>query len=108
VGLKRGTDAADPACVEKQDWQGFSLNALEEHLRANANGPDAEKMIWAFERALSVARVDEDLLGYLLAATACLVARSEDSTPRGVFDAFFRRSVSDDAWREHYRSLLTQ
>jgi hypothetical protein len=94
--------------VEKHDWQDFTLDALAEHLRAHAHGPDAEKMIWAFERALSVARVDEDLLGYLFAATACLIARSEDTTPRDVFEAYFRRSVSDDLWRDHYRSLLTQ
>ena len=97
---------ADPRGVEKQDWHGFTLGALEEHLRAHAHGPDAEKMIWAFERALSVARIDEDLLGYLLAATACLIARSEDATPRDVFDAYFRRSVPVDSWRDHYRSLL--
>jgi hypothetical protein len=93
--------------VEKHDWDGFTLGALEEHLRTHAHGPDAEKTVWAFERALSVARIDGDLLGYLLAATACLIARSEDATPRDVFDAYFRRSVSDEAWRDHYRSLLT-
>jgi hypothetical protein len=44
----------------------------------------AEKMVWAFERAFEVARVDEQLLEHLLVAAACLVAQTQHVTPRGV------------------------
>jgi hypothetical protein len=35
-----------------------------------------------------------------------LLARAEESSPRAVFEAFFRRSVSDDDWRQRYAALL--
>jgi hypothetical protein len=63
-------------------------------------------MIWAFEQALSTARIDGDLLRYLLAAVASLLATAEDSSPRTVFETFFRRSVSDEEWRERYAGLF--
>jgi len=63
-------------------------------------------MVWAFEQALNVARIDGDLLRYLLAATASLLARLEGSSPRTVFDDFFRRSVPDDEWHERYARLI--
>jgi hypothetical protein len=40
------------------------------------------------------------------AASASMIARAEDSSPRAVFEAFFRRSVSDDEWRDRYARLL--
>jgi len=62
--------------------------------------------VGAFSRAFEVARVDEQLLEHLLVAAACLVAQTQDVTPRGVFEQFFRRSVSDDEWRDRYAPLL--
>ena len=88
------------------DWHELDLETLALALRATLPPAEAEKMVWAFEQALAVARIDGDLLRYLLAATASLVARVEESTPRTVFEAFFRRSVSDDEWRERYAGLI--
>ena len=88
------------------NWDDLDLEPLERELRNALPAAEAEKMIWAFEQALSVARLDGDLLRYLLAATASLVARVEDSSPRDVFEAFFRRSVSDEEWRNRYAGLL--
>jgi hypothetical protein len=88
------------------DWHEVNLALLVEELRATLPPPEAEKMVWAFEQALAVARVDGELLRYLLAAVASLVARDEGSSPRAVFEAFFRRSVSDDEWRQRYAALL--
>lgn len=88
------------------DWHELDLQALCRELRATLPPAEAEKMIWSFEQALTVARVDGDLLRYLLAAVASLLAREESSSPRAVFEAFFRRSVSDDEWRERYAELL--
>jgi hypothetical protein len=93
--------------MSEPDWHEIDLDALAAELRATLPSAEAEKMIWAFERALSVARVEGDLLRYLLAATASLVARAEGTSPRAVFEAFFRRSVSDDDWRSRYADLLT-
>jgi hypothetical protein len=93
--------------MQEPNWDDLDLQALESELRNALPAPEAEKMIWAFERAVSVARIDGDLLRYLLAATASLVARAEGSTPRAVFEAFFRRSVSDEEWRDRYAGLLT-
>jgi hypothetical protein len=88
------------------DWHGLDLETLARELRSTLPPAEAEKMVWAFEQAVEVARIDGDLLGYLLAATASLLARSEGSSPRTVFEAFFRRSVSDDDWRERYAGLI--
>jgi hypothetical protein len=88
------------------DWDALDLEALADELRATLPPAEAEKMVWAFEQALTVARIDGDLLRHLLAAVASLLARAEDSSPRDVFEAFFRRSVSDDEWRERYARLL--
>ena len=63
-------------------------------------------MIWAFDSVLSAARVDGELLRYLLAAATALIARDAGATPRDVFEAFFRRSVSDEEWRGRYASLI--
>jgi hypothetical protein len=82
------------------------LERLCEHLRRKPGGAEGEKMVWAFERALKVARVDEALLGYLLAATVCLIAAGEGSSPRDVLETFFRRSISDAQWRVDYLPLF--
>jgi hypothetical protein len=88
------------------NWHELDLDALQKELRQALPAAEAEKMIWAFEQALSVARIEGDLLRYLLAAAAALVARAEASSPRAVFEAFFRRSVSDEEWRDRYSGLL--
>jgi len=88
------------------DWHRLDLETLSGELRSTLPPAEAEKMVWAFEQALAAARIDGDLLRYLLAATASLVARAEGSSPRAVFEAFFRRSVSDDDWRERYADLI--
>ena len=92
--------------MQQPNWDDLDLEALEMELRNALPGPEAEKMVWAFEQALGVARIDGDLLRYLLAATASLLAAAEASTPRTVFEAFFRRSVSDEEWRDRYAELL--
>jgi hypothetical protein len=88
------------------DWHEIDLAAVARELRATLPASEAEKMVWAFEEALSTARIDGDLLRYLLAAVASLLARAEGSSPRTVFETFFRRSVSDEEWRERYASLF--
>ena len=88
------------------DWHRLDLETLAGELRSTLPPAEAEKMVWAFEQALAAARIDGDLLRYLLAATASLVARAEGSSPRAVFEAFFRRSVSDEDWRERYSDLI--
>jgi hypothetical protein len=89
------------------DWDQLDTTALFEELRRRTGGADGEKMVWAFERALDVARIDEHLLDYLLVAAVCLVAGGRRLTPRTVLEQFFRRSVSDDEWRSRYAPLLT-
>jgi hypothetical protein len=88
------------------DWDSFDLEALAGFIRSDGTGPDAERMIWAFGEALRVARLDPELLSYLLAALTCLLARVEDCSPRDVLEAFFRRSISDEEWRASYLPLF--
>jgi hypothetical protein len=87
------------------DWDEL-LERLACELRSDPGGAEGERMIWAFEQALNVARIDEGLLSHLLAATTCLLARIEDSTPRDVLEAFFRRAVSEEVWRHRYLPLF--
>jgi hypothetical protein len=92
--------------MQEPNWHSLDLDRLGSELRARLPAPEAEKILWAFEQALSVARIDGDLLRYLLAATVSLVARANGTTPRTVLEDFFRRSVSDDEWRDRYVELL--
>jgi hypothetical protein len=101
-----GVRATDNKRMKGLDWHELDLETLGAELRATLPAAEAERMVWAFEQALAVARIDGDLLRYLLAATASLLARVEDSSPRTVFEDFFRRSVSDDEWRERYAGLI--
>ncbi len=89
------------------DWDNVELERVTTALRERRGGPDAEKMIWAFERARDVARVDGELLSYVLVACVCLLSWADDVTPRDVLEAFFRRSVSDEEWRETYLPLFS-
>lgn len=105
-GVAPSPEAADNSTMRRVDWHKFDLEALASELRSSLPPAEAERMVWAFERAVDAARVDGDLLRYLLAATAALAARDEGSTPRTIFEAFFRRSVSDDEWRDRYARLI--
>jgi hypothetical protein len=88
------------------DWDTFDLEELIRGLRAGLDGPDAEKVVWAFEQAVAVARIDDDLLGYLAVAVVCLLARLDESSPRSVLEAFFCKSMSDEEWRRTYLPLF--
>jgi hypothetical protein len=88
------------------DWNSFDVEGLTRELRGHLNGPDADKLIWAFEEAVEVARIDDQLLSYLVVASLCLLARVDESSPRAVLEAFFRRSVSDEDWRRTYLPLF--
>jgi hypothetical protein len=88
------------------DWEGFSLDRLAAELREDPGGAEGERMIWAFEEAVRIARAGDDLLPHFLAAATCLLARAEESTPRTVLEGFFRRSASDETWRDRYLPLF--
>ncbi len=82
------------------------VNALSAAVRETQSPADGEKMIWAFEQALGIARIDEGLLDYVLVAVVCLIARVTAESPRTVLETYFRRSVGDDEWRLRYLPLL--
>jgi hypothetical protein len=105
AALHRWRCAADEDCVNV-DWYAYDLEPLARALRSSTTPAEAEKMLYAFERAIEVARVDPDLLEHLLVAVVCLLARLQDMSPREVLEQFFRRSVSDEAWRVRYAHLL--
>jgi hypothetical protein len=88
------------------DWQRFDLEEFTRELRGSLSGPDADKLISAFELAVEVARIDDEMLSYLVVAIVCLLARMDESSPRTVLEAFFRRSVTDEAWRRTYLPLF--
>jgi hypothetical protein len=88
------------------NWDSFDLTGVAEHLRTSSHAAEAERMIWAFEQAVRVARLDAELLPHLLAATTCLLARVEQTSPRTVLETYFRRSISDEVWRERYLPLF--
>ena len=88
------------------NWDALDLEPLAEELRETLPPPEQAKTIWAFEEALRVARIDDDLLEHLLVATVCLLAQARSTTPREVLETFFRRSVSDEEWRDRYAWLF--
>ena len=88
------------------DWDRFDLDELAREIRATTKAADAEKTVWAFEEALRVARIDPELLSYQLAAITCLIARLGGESPRDVLEAFFRRSIPDEDWRERFLPLF--
>lgn len=88
------------------DWDGFELDDVVDKLREELGGSEGASMIYAFEEALRVARIEPGLLSHLLAATVCLLARAESSTPRTVLEQFFRRAAPDEVWRERYLPLF--
>lgn len=88
------------------NWDVVDPSRLFDTIRERGPAPDAERTVWAFERALEVARVDAELLGYLLVACVCLVAHDEGETPRTVLEHRFRRAVSDAEWCDDFATLL--
>jgi hypothetical protein len=88
------------------DWNAIDAERLFDAIRQRGPTADAERSVWAFERALVAARIDETLLRHLLVACVCLLAHAEDETPRTVLDRVFRRAVSDREWREEYAPLF--
>jgi hypothetical protein len=88
------------------DWDALTLERLTKELREDPGGAEGERMIWAFEEALRIARAGAELLPHFLAATTCLLAQAENATPREVLENFFRRSASDEVWRERFLPLF--
>ena len=88
------------------DWENLDLEPLFEVIRDGGASADAERTVGALERARAVARVDGELLRYLLVAAVALVAAEEGETPRAILERTFRRSVSDAEWRDRYAPLL--
>ena len=93
--------------TELVQWDHIEPEPLFEAIRSRGTASDAERTVWAFERALAVARLDPELLRHLLVATVCLLAYDEGKSPREVLEELFRRSVSDTEWRDRFESLLT-
>jgi hypothetical protein len=92
--------------VATVDWDDFDFDPLVQELRERVGGPDGEKMIWALEQAVGVARIDPELLDYMLAAVTCLLARATDRSPRDVLEAYVRRAISDEEWHGRYSELF--
>jgi hypothetical protein len=87
------------------DWDSFDPAALFQVIRERGPAPDAEQTIWAFERALQVARTDAAFVEHLVVASVCLLAYDRGETPRTILEQMFRRSVSDLVWNERYAQL---
>jgi hypothetical protein len=88
------------------DWEHVDPERLFSAIRADGPASGAERTVWAFERAIAAARIDPEMLRYLLVACVSLVAYEEGLPPRAVLEQLFRRAVSDDEWRERFEPLL--
>ena len=88
------------------DWDAVDPERLFESIRERGPAAEAERTVWAFERALEAARTDGELLHHLLVACACLVAHAEGQSPRTVFEQGFKRAVNDREWWERVAPLL--
>ena len=88
------------------NWELVDLEPLRAELRETLPGPEAERMIYAFDEAI---RWPESTR---ICSTACSppqcasVPSPTARTPRHVLEDFFRRSVSDEEWRGRYLELL--
>jgi hypothetical protein len=87
-------------------WIAFDPEELFEAIHARGPRRDAARTVWAFERAIAVARLDPELLRHVLVACVCLVASEEGTPPRAVLEQLFRRSVSDSEWRDEFEPLF--
>jgi hypothetical protein len=47
------------------NWESFDLEPLTDQLRRSCEAHEAERMVYAFERAVAVARIDPELLSHL-------------------------------------------
>jgi hypothetical protein len=103
---RRPYDPTATRYSEVVNWNAVDPSRLFDTIRERGPAEDAERTVWAFERALEFARLDPELMGHLLVACVCLVAHAEGETPRTVLEQRFRRAVSDDEWREHFVTLL--
>jgi hypothetical protein len=92
--------------TETMHWDDVEPERLFEAIRSRGTAVDAERTVWAFERALAVARVDPELVRHLLVAAVCIVAYEDGTSPRRVLEELFRRSISDTEWRERFEPLL--
>ena len=90
------------------DWDSFDPAALFEAIRERGPAPDAEQTIWAFERALHVARTDAAFVEHLVVASVCLLAYERGQTPRTILEQMFRRSVSDLVWSQNYAQFASE
>lgn len=88
------------------NWQDANLTPLFEAIRERGPAPDSERAVWAFERALGVARMDPELVEHVLVACVCLLAYEEEESPRTILEQVFRRAVSDAEWRDRFAPLL--
>ena len=88
------------------DWDSFDPEELYEAIHEQGPSGDAARTAWAFERAITVARLDPALVPHVLVACVCLLAIEEGTTPRAVLEQLFRRSVSDAEWRERFEPLF--
>ena len=88
------------------DWRAFDVAQLTGELRRGLGPREQSQLQWAFEEAIEVARTDTELLGFLLVAVVLLLARLHETTPRSVLETFFRRSITDEEWREKVLPLL--
>jgi hypothetical protein len=92
--------------TSRVNWDDVEPERLFETIRSRGAAADAERTVWAFERALAVARLDPELVRHLLVAAVCVVAYEDGTSPRIVLEELFRRSVSDAEWRERFEPLL--
>ena len=88
------------------DWRAFDVAQLTGELRRGLSPREQSQLQWAFEEAIEVARTDTELLGFLLVAVVLLLARLHETTPRSVLETFFRRSITDEEWRQKVLPLL--
>jgi hypothetical protein len=88
------------------DWHTVDPTPLFEAIRERGPASDAERAVWAFERAIAIARMDSELLAHLFVACVCLRAYEENESPRAILEQTFRRSVSDREWRERFAPLI--
>ena len=89
------------------EWENFDPSPLFEAIRERGPAPDAEQTVWAFERALQIARTDAALIEHLVVASVCVLALDREETPRTVLEQLFRRAASDGEWREMYARFAT-
>jgi hypothetical protein len=88
------------------EWDQIDASALFDSIRERGPAPDAERTVWAFERALAAGQIDPNLVEHLLVACVSLLAYERGSTPRTVLELLFRRAVDDDEWRTRFVPLL--